>query len=581
MQSKANTMAAFKQRTMSLRSQILVIMLALGALIISLSAYVLTYERIQSTHTHIERELRTLMTFAQGSLNRSLRFNEHSALEEVMSEVKAHRRVRSAAIFNTAGEEILNPYIKGKSATLMEVFPSGDIQAFQSSFILHELKLEFNKASNSYFAYIPIVSVPEPLAGPRFDVVVVEYVVPISWLDAFTMQLPFIIGWVVILLSIVILLGVYLNQQVADPAAQLLLNIAAAENGRLDRLKPIRGASELIKVNQAFIRLVTEREKNEAQLIKLSTAIEQSTEGVVITDHNGNIEYVNQALLDNTQYSKDELIGSNPRILSSGKTKQATFDAMWKQLSRGKPWTGELYNRRRDGTEFIELQTITPLKNKQGEITHYVGVRQDISEQKSIQERLNFIAYFDTLTHLPNRASVLDAIKEEIAISRSKGSFGAFLLMNVDRLKMINDGRGFEFGNQVILALSERLERFANGNVQLGHLGADTFCLTVGSNFKSADDAFIYANDLASTVLEECASPLIIDNESLSVTVSVGFRHLDEFDTPEELVRKAETAVHNAKEKGGNQSCYYREVDGKQAELAFQLESELHEAIQL
>lgn len=572
-------MGQLKLKLTSLRSQLILIMLVLGSAAIALSTYVLTREQINYTHEHIERELRTLMIMSQGSLNRTLRYDVMPALEELMAEIKAHRRVKSAAIFNTEGEEVFNSQLGNSTVTLQQHFPNSRYETFERSLIKLQLNIEFNKKSSSYHAYIPIVSLPQALDNVHHDILVVEYMVPITWRDALLLQLPFLLLWVGALLSILALLLAYLNVRVARPARGVVSNIAAAEKRRLDLLQPISGAAELVQIDRAFTAMVAERERNEAQLVKLSTAVEQSNEGVIITDYDGNIEYVNQALVNNTGYSREQLMGNNPRMLSSGSTSPATFAAMWQRLTSGLPWTGELYNRRRDGTEFIELQTITPLKNEQGEITHYVGVRQDISEQKSIQERLHFLAYFDILTHLPNRVSVLELLQDELEQSLRQGTVGAFLLLNIDRLKVINDGRGFEFGNQVIIALSKRLQILKGEQLSIGHLGADTFCLTLPTRYRDSMQARTIAEDAADMLVQECAEPFYIEGEEVSLTISVGVRLIDELDSAEGLIRSAETAVHNAKEKGGNQWFYYRDVDGKHAEYAFKVEGELREAI--
>lgn len=572
-------MQRLKLMLTSLRSQLILIMLLLGSLTIASSTYVLTREQINYSHEHIERELRTLMVMSQGSLSRALRYEVMPALEELMAEIKAHRRVKSAAIFNLEGREVFNSQLGATAVALQQRFPNSNYTTFENCLNKLQLKIEFNKESSSYLAYIPIVSLPQALEDVRHDVLVIEYVVPITWRDAFLLQLPFLLIWIGALLSVLAVLLVYLNYRVARPARGLVNNIAAVKKRRLDLLQPIAGAAELVQIDQAFTTMIAEREKNEAQLIKLSTAVEQSNEGVIITDCNGNIEYANQALVDNTGYSREELIGNNPRMLSSGNTSAETFKAMWQQLTSGAAWSGELYNRRRDGTEFIELQTITPLKNEQGEISHYVGVRQDISEQKSIQERLHFLAYFDILTHLPNRVSVLELLQDELEQSRRQGTIGALLLLNVDRLKVINDGRGFEFGNQVIIALSKRLQNIKAEQLSVGHLGADTFCLVLPARFRDSMQARTIAESTANILIKECAEPFFIEGEEVALTISVGIRLIDELENAEGLIRSAETAVHNAKEKGGNQSFYYRDVDGKQAEYTFKVEGELREAI--
>ena len=136
-------------------------------------------------------------------------------------------------------------------------------------------------------------------------------------------------------------------------------------------------------------RDVTEQRSAEASLVKLSLAVEQSPESIVITDLEGRIEYVNEAFVANTGYSRVEAIGQNPRILKSGKTPPETYAAMWQALAEGLPWKGEIVNRRRDGSEYIEFARITPIRQDDGRISHYVAVKEDITAKKQIADELD------------------------------------------------------------------------------------------------------------------------------------------------------------------------------------------------
>jgi PAS domain S-box-containing protein len=134
---------------------------------------------------------------------------------------------------------------------------------------------------------------------------------------------------------------------------------------------------------------VTERKQVEIELHKLAQAVEQSPESIVITNLDGAIDYVNPAFIAVTGYAREDLIGQNPRLLHSGKTPRATYTDMWAALTHGLPWKGEFINRRKDGSEYVEFAVITPLRQPDGTITHYVAVKEDITEKKRIGQELD------------------------------------------------------------------------------------------------------------------------------------------------------------------------------------------------
>jgi PAS domain S-box-containing protein len=134
---------------------------------------------------------------------------------------------------------------------------------------------------------------------------------------------------------------------------------------------------------------VTERKESDEMLRKLSLAVEQSPESIVITNMRAEIEYVNEAFSRTTGYSREEVIGKNPRVLHSGQTPRATYESMWEHLSQGKPWKGEFFNRRKNGEEYVEFAILTPIRQADGAITHYVAVKEDITEKRRVGRELD------------------------------------------------------------------------------------------------------------------------------------------------------------------------------------------------
>ena len=171
------------------------------------------------------------------------------------------------------------------------------------------------------------------------------------------------------------------------------------------------------------VRDITDRKRSEATLRKLSLAVRQSPESIVITNVQAEIEYVNDAFVQTSGYSREELFGQNPRILKSGKTPQSTYVAMWAALGRGLPWRGEFYNRRKDGSHYTEFVIIAPLRHADGSIANYVAVKQDITEQKRVSDELDL--YRKNLEHMveARTAELTEARRMAEAASEAKSAF--------------------------------------------------------------------------------------------------------------------------------------------------------------
>lgn len=136
-------------------------------------------------------------------------------------------------------------------------------------------------------------------------------------------------------------------------------------------------------------RDISQRKRNEAELGKLAQVVEQNPESIMITDATARIEYVNQAFVDNTGYERAEIVGKNPRFLQSGRTQPETYAAMWQALVDGSSWSGEFYNQRKDGSEFVEVAIITPIRTHDGVVTHYVAIKEDVTEKKRLARELD------------------------------------------------------------------------------------------------------------------------------------------------------------------------------------------------
>lgn len=310
----------------------------------------------------------------------------------------------------------------------------------------------------------------------------------------------------------------------------------------------IRGETVLYSI----IRDITERKKSEASMMKLSLAVEQSPNSIVITDPGGNIEYVNSTFTQTTGYAFEDVLGQNPRIFQSGKTPKSTYVEMWQNLTQNQVWRGELYNRRKDGSEFIESIFIAPVHQTDGKLINYLAIKEDITEKKEAKARIDQLTNYDQLTGLPNRTLLEDRFNYALGISQRNNEQMCLMMIDLDHFKDINDSLGHSIGDQLLVEMARRIRSVLRQQDIVSRLGGDEFVL-VCPDVDSEGSALV-----ANKILASIAQPFIIGQHELTVTSSIGisiFPH--DGNTLEALHKNAETATYRAKQDGRDNFCFY------------------------
>ncbi|HRP66609.1 MAG TPA: EAL domain-containing protein, partial [Thauera sp.] len=368
----------------------------------------------------------------------------------------------------------------------------------------------------------------------------------------------------------------------------VLARIARGEPGaRVGRPTSVR---ELRAVEEGVDRMAADLERRNAELIRrdeelsrLSMAIEQSPESVVITDTDGRIEYVNDAFVRNTGYAREELIGGNPHILNTGRTPRATYEQLWATLARGEVWRGEFTNTRRDGSHYTESATIAPIKGADGRVTHYVAVKEDITLRRESEAMLHRLAYYDPLTELPNRALLRDRLQQALLSSAETGECAMLLLLDVDRFKQLNDTQGHGAGDRLLRAVARRLRHQLREEDTLARQGDDDFAVIVERLGSNQAEALVRAEAVARQIHAALSTPyedLDDSGRPHYMTFSIGITLFQGRQwSLENLLKQVEVALYMAKEEGRDTIRFFSPQMQAQVQAHAAMEAGLRDAL--
>jgi diguanylate cyclase (GGDEF)-like protein/hemerythrin-like metal-binding protein/PAS domain S-box-containing protein len=294
---------------------------------------------------------------------------------------------------------------------------------------------------------------------------------------------------------------------------------------------------------------ITQRRVSENKLHLAASVFTHSHEGIIITSSENKIIDVNHAVEVMTGYSKEELIGHNPKILSSGKHLSIFYKEMWEELNKNSSWTGEIWNKRKDGTLFPEMLTITAVKDDFGELIHYVALFADISGLKEQQKHLEYIAHYDALTGLPNRILLSDRLHQAMLHAHRNKSTIAIIYLDLDGFKEINDSYGHNIGDKFLTIIANRMKKTLRECDTIARLGGDEF-VAVLHNLGNHKECKPMINRL----LQAASETVTIEKCDMKVTASLGVTFFDDKDTfdADQLLRFADQAMYQAKLAGKN-----------------------------
>ncbi len=294
---------------------------------------------------------------------------------------------------------------------------------------------------------------------------------------------------------------------------------------------------------------ISEQKRLEAQLMLDASVFEHAREGILITNPSGDIINVNAAFTTITGYGRTEVLGKNPRLLSSGRHSAEFYRSMYADLAHQGYWHGEIWNRRKSGEDYAEMLTITAVRDPQGQIQHHVAMFFDLSDIKAHQQQLENLAHFDPLTHLPNRVLLADRLQQAMSQVQRRDRLLAVVYLDLDGFKLVNDSFGHDAGDFLLVAVADNMKHVLREGDTLARLGGDEF-VAVLTDLSDAEDC----SQTMQRLLAAVARPVQFADTQLMVSASLGVTFYPQAQAvdADQLLRQADQAMYQAKLTGKN-----------------------------
>ncbi len=325
-----------------------------------------------------------------------------------------------------------------------------------------------------------------------------------------------------------------------------------------------------------ILRDVSERRQGEERLRQSAKVFESTADGVSITDAAGNMIAVNRAFTVITGYTEAEALGRNPRILKSGRHHQPFYQAVWNSIAQAGSWSGEIWNRRKNGEIYPEWLTISSVTDEAGRLTNYVGVFSDISQIKQSEAERERLAHFDPLTELPNRLLFNARLDHAIQRAERENSLLTLLFIDLDRFKNINDALGHPAGDRVLQDVARRLSHCGRAEDTVSRLGGDEFAMALEGQGSATQ-----ASGMADKLLAALTLPFDLDGQAVFVGASIGISiYPADGKDAATLLKNADAAMHQSKDDGRNTFRFYNAAMTRAARERLTLETNLRRAIE-
>ena len=438
--------------------------------------------------------------------------------------------------------------------------------------------LSLNESLWIYQPIIPVQIALDDLGGKPVVQPVGAVIIEMSWVRTNKLKSQMLLvaigvtGWFLIFSFYLVILA---SRRITSPICQLSEAVQIIGEGNLEmcvslptRITELRTLAHGINDMTAQLQqenLILHQRAEEAT--RLAAIAFESHEGMMVADAAGVIMRVNTAFTKITGYSDEDAVGQTPKLLQSGRHDADFYAGMWASINNTGLWQGEIWNRRKNGEFYLAWLTITVVHKEDNAVAYYVATYTDITVRKAADDEIKNLAFFDELTHLPNRRMLMDRLSLTLAASKRSGRYGALMFLDLDNFKPLNDKYGHEVGDLHLIEVARRLSSCVREADTIVRFGGDEFVVMLGAPDVNQVELPTQVGLIAEKIRFIVAEPYILDIEqnghpattiNYHCTASIGVVVLSHQHTsPEEILKCADIAMYKAKKEGGNLIRFY------------------------
>lgn len=326
---------------------------------------------------------------------------------------------------------------------------------------------------------------------------------------------------------------------------------------------PVEISAQIVQLDKAYsvniVRDITERRLAEENTRLAARVFTHAREGIMITGADGAIVDVNESFTRITGYQRGEVIGQNPRLLSSGRQGASFYKALWQELLDQGYWFGEIWNRRKNGEVYAEMLTISVVRDDEGQPRNFIALFSDITATKKYEQQLEHVAHYDALTNLPNRVLLADRLHQGMVHAQRHGQSLAVVYLDLDGFKSVNDNHGHNVGDQLLMAVAQNMKGTLREEDTLARIGGDEF-IVILQDLSDVNSCVPSLNRLLAAASQE----VLVGTNPLKVSASLGItfypQSFSEDVDADQLIRQADQAMYLAKQAGKNRYHVFDEV---------------------